>query len=293
MTTKMNLMAELNSNHRELTFPYPAEKQNAHQLTRKEAAINLAETLLLKSKELESLTPNTDVVTNSYGGINNESTLAILLGEYTPRNIAQEFREEVGLTFYDGDSFPGVNELLRQALSPRKRIAAVHSDDIHCPEGKKSRLSITDHEIIQFFRKETIQIENNCESLTTSASHEDCDDSSACSMLTDSSWADLSLEVTSADSHDQEVEHTLKRLEEAMMKSIDSQKSLQEWDKASGLPKSHCQTMVNTSRSREQLQSGMVLQKWNGVPLLNLPGAKVKIIRRVFRGKKVVEVEGL
>ena len=258
----------------------------------------MAETLLLKSKELESLTPNTAMATNSYGGVSSESALAVLLGEYKPRNIAQEFRQDVGPSSNDGESLSGVNKLFPKALSSRKRIATVLTcDDIHCLGGKKSRISFADDEIIQFFRKDAMQFEGNCKSLTTSASHEDGDDSSSCSTITDSFWDDLSLfEVTSVDSHDQEknnAEDILKRLQEAMLKSIDSQKSLQEWDKANGLPKSHCQTMVNTSRSREQLQSGMVLQKWNGVPLLNLPGAKIKITRRVFRGKKVVEVECL
>jgi hypothetical protein len=75
-----------------------------------------------------------------------------------------------------------------------------------------------------------------------------------------------------------------------MKKSAQTMKALQEWDRKNGLPKSHSQTMVNSSRSREQLQSGMVLQKWNGVPLLLLPGAKVKVIRRKFRGVKVAEL---
>lgn len=83
----------------------------------------------------------------------------------------------------------------------------------------------------------------------------------------------------------------LKRMCYSMEKSAQTMKALQEWDRKKGLPKSHCQTMVNTSRSREQLQSGLVLQKWNGVPLLMLPGAKVKVTRRKFRGVKVVELE--
>ncbi len=77
------------------------------------------------------------------------------------------------------------------------------------------------------------------------------------------------------------------RLKRAMKLSSITTSSLQEWDRANGLPKSHSQTMVNSSRSREQLQSGMVLQKWNGTPLLLLPGARVKIRRRMFKGEKV------
>lgn len=83
----------------------------------------------------------------------------------------------------------------------------------------------------------------------------------------------------------------LEKLHHAMMNSVNSMTALQNWDRANGLPKSHCQTMVNTSRSREQLQSGVLLQKWNGQPLLHLPGAKVKVVRRMFRGKKVIEID--
>lgn len=42
----------------------------------------------------------------------------------------------------------------------------------------------------------------------------------------------------------------------------------QRWDKKNGLPKSHSQTMVNSSRSRRQLQKGVILKKWNGDPLI-------------------------
>ena len=85
--------------------------------------------------------------------------------------------------------------------------------------------------------------------------------------------------------------NALEKLHHAMTNSVNSMTALQNWDRANGLPKSHCQTMVNTSRSREQLQSGMLLQKWNGQPLLHLPGAKVKVVRRMFRGKKVIEID--
>lgn len=88
-----------------------------------------------------------------------------------------------------------------------------------------------------------------------------------------------------------ELNFVLKRLKLAMTKSTKSQQSLQRWDRKNGLPASHCQTMVNSARSREQLLSGMVLQKWNGVPLLMLPGARVKVTRRQFRGVKVAEIE--
>lgn len=88
-----------------------------------------------------------------------------------------------------------------------------------------------------------------------------------------------------------ELNFVLKRLKLAMIESTKSQQSLQRWDRKNGLPASHCQTMVNSARSREQLLSGMVLQKWNGVPLLMLPGARVKVTRRQFRGVKVAEIE--
>lgn len=59
------------------------------------------------------------------------------------------------------------------------------------------------------------------------------------------------------------------RLQGFMDRTLVSQKRLQGWDKKNGLPKSHSQTMVNTSRSRKQLQKGVILRKWNGVPLIS------------------------
>jgi hypothetical protein len=59
------------------------------------------------------------------------------------------------------------------------------------------------------------------------------------------------------------------RLKALMERTQYSQKKLQRWDKKNGLPKSHSQTMVNSGRSRKQLQEGVVLKKWNGVPLIN------------------------
>jgi hypothetical protein len=91
------------------------------------------------------------------------------------------------------------------------------------------------------------------------------------------------------DSISRRVHSIANNLDEAMKKSIQSMSLLQEWDKKNGLPKSHSQTMVNSSRSREQLMTGMVLQKWNGQPLLSLPGAKVKIVRKAFRGIPVTD----
>ena len=110
-----------------------------------------------------------------------------------------------------------------------------------------------------------------------------CDDSTDASDDS-SAWDDAEAEENKE--HDEQSE-VLVKLQWAMHQSSYTMSSLQEWDKANGLPKSHCQTMVNSSRSREQLQSGLVLQKWDGKPLLHIPGAKVKVTRRMFRGTKV------
>ena len=64
-------------------------------------------------------------------------------------------------------------------------------------------------------------------------------------------------------------EKMMKRLQEIMENSMSTQKQLQKWDKDNGLPKSHSQTMVNTSRSRKQLQDGVILPKWDGTPLIS------------------------
>eukprot|EP00547_Thalassionema_nitzschioides_P005185 CAMPEP_0194218142 /NCGR_PEP_ID=MMETSP0156-20130528/23101_1 /TAXON_ID=33649 /ORGANISM="Thalassionema nitzschioides, Strain L26-B" /LENGTH=432 /DNA_ID=CAMNT_0038947393 /DNA_START=11 /DNA_END=1309 /DNA_ORIENTATION=+ len=62
---------------------------------------------------------------------------------------------------------------------------------------------------------------------------------------------------------------TMEKLRSLMKGSAKTQKSLQQWDKDNGLPKSHSQTMVNTSRSRKQLQDGVILPKWDGSPLIS------------------------
>lgn len=59
------------------------------------------------------------------------------------------------------------------------------------------------------------------------------------------------------------------KLQASMDRTTNTQKALQEWDRANGFPKSHSQTMVNSSRSRKQLKDGVILKKWNGAPLLN------------------------
>ncbi|EED95461.1 predicted protein [Thalassiosira pseudonana CCMP1335] len=60
----------------------------------------------------------------------------------------------------------------------------------------------------------------------------------------------------------------MERLKLLMERTQMSQMLLQKWDKDNGLPKSHSQTMVNSSRSRKQLQKGVILKKWNGAPLI-------------------------
>jgi hypothetical protein len=60
----------------------------------------------------------------------------------------------------------------------------------------------------------------------------------------------------------------MQRLKGLMERTQMSQKQLQRWDKQNGLPKSHSQTMVNSGRSRKQLQNGVILKKWNGDPLI-------------------------
>ena len=59
------------------------------------------------------------------------------------------------------------------------------------------------------------------------------------------------------------------KLQASMDRTTNTQKLLQDWDRSQGLPKSHSQTMVNSSRSRKQLTDGVILKKWNGAPLLN------------------------
>lgn len=66
----------------------------------------------------------------------------------------------------------------------------------------------------------------------------------------------------------------MSRLKALMERTQMSQKQLQIWDKKNGLPKSHSQTMVNSNRSRKQLQKGVILKKWNGEPLIALEGEK-------------------
>jgi len=60
----------------------------------------------------------------------------------------------------------------------------------------------------------------------------------------------------------------MNRLQALMLRTKESQERLEDWDKRNGLPKSHCMTMVNSSRSRTQLQTGEILKKWTGAPLI-------------------------
>ena len=62
------------------------------------------------------------------------------------------------------------------------------------------------------------------------------------------------------------------RLNALMERTLMSQKQLQNYDKANGLPRSHSQTMVNSNRSRKQLQKGVILKKWDGKPLISGTG---------------------
>jgi hypothetical protein len=68
---------------------------------------------------------------------------------------------------------------------------------------------------------------------------------------------------------DWDADALLKRLQETMKNSLNTQKALEEFDKERGLPRSHSQTMVNSSRSRKQLQEGKIIAKWDGTPLIS------------------------
>jgi hypothetical protein len=52
----------------------------------------------------------------------------------------------------------------------------------------------------------------------------------------------------------------MSKLKASMERTNLTQKQLQDWDSARGLPKSHSQTMVNSSRSRKQIMDGVVLK---------------------------------
>ena len=66
----------------------------------------------------------------------------------------------------------------------------------------------------------------------------------------------------------QEICMSFDRLKCIMRKSRSTQDLLQDWDKKYGLPKSHSRTMMQTNRSRIQIEDNRVLPKWNGQPLI-------------------------
>ena len=68
--------------------------------------------------------------------------------------------------------------------------------------------------------------------------------------------ANKSTELPPQSKDDPEVIMT--RLKALMERTVMSQRNLQKYDKLNGLPRSHAQTMINTSRSRKQLQKGVV-----------------------------------
>jgi len=69
---------------------------------------------------------------------------------------------------------------------------------------------------------------------------------------------------------------TMAGLNAMMERTKQSQQSLEDWDRRNGLPKSHCMTMVNSSRSRQQLQTGTILKKWTGAPSIKKKAGTAK-----------------
>ena len=77
------------------------------------------------------------------------------------------------------------------------------------------------------------------------------------------------------------------KLNQLMAKSQQSLKQLQDYDKSQGLPASHSQTMVNSSRSRRQLLEGKIMKKWDGTPMLEFDEqGRVINQEKKRRGKK-------
>lgn len=66
----------------------------------------------------------------------------------------------------------------------------------------------------------------------------------------------------------------MQKLNDLMSKSEHSQSNIQNYDRANGLPKSHSPSMVKRSRSRKQLQKGIILSKHNGSPLISYEEGK-------------------
>ena len=137
-------------------------------------------------------------------------------------------------------------------------------DDLHYPiEGYPGKISeaamseiISTADAVQIpFRRLS---EDSSETASASAS---ADERSTTAICTDGRRRSLS-STTSQPSFD------MARLIQYMTMSQRSLKELQQHDKSQGLPTSHCHTMVQTERSRKQLQLGRILKKHDGTPLI-------------------------
>ena len=139
-------------------------------------------------------------------------------------------------------------------------------DDLHYPiEGYPGKISeAAMSEIIS--TADAVQIplrrlsEDSSETASASASAS-ADERSTTAICTDGRRRSLS-STTSQPSFD------MARLIQYMTMSQRSLKELQQHDKSQGLPTSHCHTMVQTERSRKQLQLGRILKKHDGTPLI-------------------------
>ena len=139
-------------------------------------------------------------------------------------------------------------------------------DDLHYPiEGYPGKISeAAMSEIIS--TADAVQIplrrlsEDSSETASASASAS-ADEQSTTAICTDGRRRSLS-STTSQPSFD------MARLIQYMTMSQRSLKELQQHDKSQGLPTSHCHTMVQTERSRKQLQLGRILKKHDGTPLI-------------------------
>ena len=139
-------------------------------------------------------------------------------------------------------------------------------DDLHYPiEGYPGKISeaamseiISTADAVQIpFRRLS---EDSSETASASASAS-ADERSTTAICTDGRRRSLS-STTSQPSFD------MARLIQYMTMSQRSLKELQQHDKSQGLPTSHCHTMVQTERSRKQLQLGRILKKHDGTPLI-------------------------
>ena len=101
--------------------------------------------------------------------------------------------------------------------------------------------------------------------------------------------ANKSAELPPQSKDDPEVIMT--RLKALMERTVMSQRNLQKYDKQNGLPRSHAQTMINTSRSRKQLQKGVVSKNvdvFRGGGELSFISNQQQVLNNldVFRGGK-------